>query len=145
MAIVSPDWTASASRFAPLSMSAKQEGSGRKSRSFGSRWRARSSRATPRASSSSSIRASMPRLSSVGRRQRHGWPLTDRSMLSAVTSRLYPGEGRGPAQTKIGAGAPPGPRPSPGNLRLADLAQQLGEPGHRYVELLAAGDPLELD
>src|SRR5215210_5914799 len=75
--------TASASRFAPLSMSWKQDGSGRKSRILGSRWRARSARSTPRAISSSSTRASMPRLESGSRRHRHGWPVTDFSTLSA--------------------------------------------------------------
>jgi hypothetical protein len=28
---------------------------------------------------------------------------------------VFPGEGRGPVQNKIRRGAPPGPRPSPGN------------------------------
>src|SRR5690242_11159707 len=84
MAIVSAPCTASASRLAPLSMSRKQLGSGRKSRILGSRWRARSSRATPRASNSSSTSASMPSPGSASRRQRHGCPLTDRSMLSTT-------------------------------------------------------------
>src|SRR4051794_2661107 len=79
----SPAWTASARRFAPFSISWKQLGSGRKSRIRGSRCRARSSRATPRASSSSSTNASMPSPGSPARRQRHGCPRTDALMPSA--------------------------------------------------------------
>src|SRR5438270_2438490 len=131
MAIFSAFWSASASRRAPLSMSAKQLGSGRKSRIFGSRWRARSSRETPRASKSSSTSWSSPALSSGARRQRHGCPVTDRSTLSAKSpmTELYPGASRGPAVLSA----------------LPDVAQQLDEPLRRHVERLAAGDPLELD
>src|SRR3954451_15614629 len=78
-------------------MSWKHEGSGRKSRIRGSRCRARSSRATPRPSSSSSTSASIDSPSSGGRRQPHGWPVTDRSILSASPmTGLYPCEGTGP-------------------------------------------------
>ena len=70
-------------------MSLKHDGSGRKSRILGSRWRARSSRATPRASSSSSTSVSIPTAGSADRRQRHGWPVSDLSMLSANACRPY--------------------------------------------------------
>ena len=85
MAIVSSASTASASRAAALSMSANTDGSGRKSRMVGARWRARSPRSTPRASSNWSTRSS-PSSSPPSRRGRHGWPLTDARTMRRPSS-----------------------------------------------------------